>query len=111
MAQKELPTIGVLGVYTGRTLGDGKGGNGMAEIGEVMDHFYPGIMTLGMASMANTASREVLRQVPTVAELEQPADWRTGYDVYREKAIEKFGPTISLDGPHGTGNPDMREAE
>lgn len=108
--KKEMPTSGVLGVYTGRALGDADGGNGMKQIHEVMDHFYPGIMTLGIAHMAKTASKEVLRQVPAVADLAQPEDWAAGYSEYLKQGIAKFGETIMLDGPHGTGNPDMHEA-
>lgn len=101
--KKALPTLGVLGLYTGIYL------KSFSEIHETLDHFYPGIMTIDCAMMMPTGSKEVLRQVPAVAEIPQPTDWKAGYAEYARLGLEKFGPTIELDGPHGTGNPDMME--
>lgn len=108
--KKALPTLGVLGVYTGRVLSVG----GFDQIHEVLDHFYPGIMTLGCAMALPTAQKEVLRQVPAVAEIPSPgnnAEWGAKVSAYAALALEKFGPTIELEGPHGTGGPDMITTE
>ncbi len=98
---KPLPTLGVLGVYTGLVLKQG----GFSEIHDVMDHLYPGIMTLGCAHMAGTARKEVLRQHPEFAEL--PECDSGNWEQFASDALAKFGPTIDVVGPHGTGNPDM----
>jgi len=103
--RKALPTLGVMGVYSGICLSN------FGEIHETMDHFYPGIMQLGCAMMAKTASKEVLRQIPGVAGIEKPEDWKTGHAEYAQKALARFGPTIELTGPHGTGEPDMIDIE
>lgn len=105
MANKPLPTLGVLGVYTGILLKK----EGFGEIHEVMDHLYPGIMTMGLAYMAKTASKEILRQHPEFASL--PHCTKTNYQEFAAKALSTFGETITVDGPHGTGNPDMHEPE
>ena len=98
---KPMPTLGVLGVLTGIVLKD----HGFSEIHEVMDHFYPGIMTIGVAMMGDTARREVLRQHPELAEL--PPCTKENFVQYAADALARFGETISLIGPHGTGQPDM----
>ena len=99
--KKPMPTLGVMGVYTGILLKQG----GFGEIHEVMDHFYPGIMTIGVAMMADTAKREVLRQRPECLKLPDCED--IGYERFAARALATFGESIELDGPHGTGNPDM----
>jgi hypothetical protein len=104
-AQKEMPTLGVLGVATGILLKQG----GFGEIHEVFDHLYPGIMTLGVAHMSGTASREILRQVPGIADLGECNG--ENYERYAHAGLAKFGPTILVEGPHGTGNPDMFDGQ
>ena len=89
--RKAMPTLGVLGVYTGRVLKE----HGFGEIHEVFDHFYPGIMTLGCAAMAEDAAAEVARQVPGCVPWKDDDDWQE----YARRGLEAFGPTIELDGP------------
>lgn len=101
---KQLPTLGVLGVYTGIVLKK----RGFEEIHEVFDHLYPGIMTLGVAHMAGTARKEVLRQHPEFAEL--PKCDGSNYEQFAADALAKFGETIPIDGPHGSGGPSMWDA-
>ncbi len=101
MSKKYFPTLAVLGAYSGICL------DGFSGIHEVFDHFYPGIMTLGVASMAKTGSKEILRQHPEISELPEctQKNWRE----YSRIALEKFGSTMGLEGPHGTGGPDVKE--
>ena len=101
----QMPTLGVLGVYTGRVLGQG----GFSDIHAVLDHLYPGIMILGCALVAKTASREILRQHPEFGEL--PECTKETWSAYAEAALAKYGPTLSVTGPHGSGSPDIFEAE
>jgi hypothetical protein len=98
---KPMPTLGVLGVYTGIVLKE----HGASEIREVMDHFYPGIMTIGVAMMGQTARREILRQHPELAEL--PKCTSANCEQYAADALARFGETILMLGPHGSGQPDM----
>lgn len=104
MTQRELPTLGVLGIATGKVLEDG----GFAKIHEALDHLYPGIMTIGCAAVAQTAAKEVMRQHPEISDLGECTS--DNYVDYARRALDKFGPSIILDGPHGTGNPDMINA-
>jgi hypothetical protein len=103
--EKQMPTLGVLGVYTGIVLKQG----GFGEIHEVMDHLYPGIMTLSAARMAKTASKEVGRQHPELADLGECGSHN--YEQYSASALKRFGESIPIEGPHGTGNPDMFDGE
>ena len=97
--KKQLPTLGVLGLYTGICL------KSFSEIHKTLDHFYPGIMTLGVAAMGETARREILRQHPELAEL--PKCTSANYKQYAADALTRFGEAIPLVGPHGSGQPDM----
>jgi hypothetical protein len=83
--------LAVFGVVTGCLLEAEK----FAEIHEVMDHFYPGIMTIGLAAMLQTAIKEVERQVPRVKDFPYTGD----YEAYGKSVLAAFGPTIELDGP------------
>jgi hypothetical protein len=90
--KKAFPTLDVMGVYTGFVLNP----KGFAGTHEVMDHFYPGIMTIGTAAMAPNASKEIARQIPEVATVSgDPAKW----EEYGHDAVRLLGPTLELDGP------------
>lgn len=91
--KKEFDTLAVLGVYTGRVLEEG----GMNGIHEVMDHFYPGIMTIGLAVMADRAKEEVLAQHPELAEL--PECTGESYKDFVIEALKKLPKTLPLEGP------------
>jgi len=103
MTTKQMPTLGVLGTYTGFVLKRG----GFSEIHEVLDHLYPGIMTLGCAHMAKTAAKEIARQHPELAELGECI--KSNWEDYAHRGLARFGEFISVDGPHGTGTPDMHD--
>ena len=89
---KTFGTLAVLGVFTGRVLEE----KGFAGIHEVMDHLYPGIMTLGIAAMAKQAAAEIGRQVPGAVPWTEGDDWRD----YAAHAIETLGPALAILGPH-----------
>lgn len=99
MAIKAFPTIAVAGAYTGCLLEKGKFG----DIHEVFDHFYPGIMTLGLASMSKTVSAHLAKVIPRMTEL--PDVTPENYQDVARLAVEMFGPTIELDGPLADVNP------
>lgn len=97
---KDLPTLGVVGVFTGRLL---KQEDGMAEIHQVMDHLYPGIMTLGIAAMQPAAAKYLGDHVPKLREL--PACTRGNHADVARVALERFGETIRVEGPIKDINP------
>lgn len=89
--KQEFPTDAVCGIFTGICLG------GFADIHEVMDHLYPGVMTIGCAFLQTAASAEILRQHPTLTEL--GACEETNWEAWRDKAAAKFGPRMEVEGP------------
>ena len=89
---KAFPTLAVAGVYTGRLLQEG----GFNDIHEVFDHLFPGIMTLGIAAMSNTASAEVARQLPQLVGLGDVGD---DWQAYAATALRVLGPTLDVGGP------------
>lgn len=102
---KSLPTLDVVGAYSGRVLQVG----GFHGIHGVFDHLYPGIMTLGVAEMAATASAYLEQAEPRLASL--PAYVEGEHEAYAAAALKMFGPTIDVPGPHGSGGPDMKSRE
>ncbi len=105
MTSKEFPTLAVMGVYTGFVLG--KGPDGFAGIHEIMDHFYPGIMTIGVAAMSEDAADEVAFQRPEVKNVPgDPKDW----EAYAAACLAALGPTLKLDGPLNTDEGTIRKA-
>ena len=93
MILKPFGTLGVLGVVTGIVLEE----RGFGTIHEVMDHLFPGIMTIGCAVMSIRARDEILRQHPEFAALPEctPENWQQ----WAEDAIKRFGQTIDISGP------------
>lgn len=63
--KKSFRIESVLGIVTGFVLEDG----GFGGMQELMDHFYPGIMTIGCAAMSPAAKAEILRQHPKLREV------------------------------------------
>lgn len=101
MMIKPMPTLGVLGVATGIVLKE----KGFPEIREVLNHLYPGIMTIGCAVMADTAKREIIRQHPGLGHLAEVN--KDNYQLRAGQWLISLGETMDIDGPHGTGLPDM----
>lgn len=101
-AGREFPTLAVMGVFTGRVLEE----KGMGGIHEVMDHFYPGIMTIGVAAMQPTAALEVGRQIPNAPPWREGDDWRD----YGTRALAALGPTCTIVGPHHVTEQQKTEA-
>jgi hypothetical protein len=99
---KTFPTLAVCGVLSGRVLEE----KGFSGIHEVMDHFYPGIMTMGVAAMGDAAADEVARQVPTAPRWKESDDWRE----YGARCLSILGPTLDLVGPHRVTTDDAGKA-
>jgi hypothetical protein len=59
---KTFRMVALAGVVTGVVLEP----KGFGAISEVFEHLFPGIYTLGIAAMADTAAAEVRRQVPAL---------------------------------------------
>lgn len=109
MSSKAFPITDVLTVATGIMLAKG------ADFQGVMDHFYPGIMTIGCAAMQPSAAAEIVRQHPKVREfirvngeglsgnLEAIAD-------FIQLARVCFGDTLTLEGPLEVSNADVADA-
>lgn len=102
--KKAMPTLGVVGVSTGYVLKE----KGFGEIHEVMDHLYPGIMTMGCAAMMTTAADHLKAQIAELKDLPpcMGVNWR---DV-AAAALDKFGPTIEVDGPHDVNSETVAKA-
>ena len=91
--EKLFPTAGILGAFTGVVLVD----RGFNDIHDVLDHLFPGIMTLGCAAMQPHAAIEILRQHPSIVDLGPCTS--ENYQEWYTDAIDKFGPTMEIDGP------------
>lgn len=61
LMEKTFDTIAVLSITTGILT------RKMEDIYDVMDFFYPGIMTLGLAAMSGEAKKIILAQHPELA--------------------------------------------
>lgn len=91
--KKLFGTLAVVGAWSGVVLEEG----GMTGIHEVFDHLYPGIMTIGLMHMAKNGSKELLKQLPALAELPQINP--NNYEEVGRLSLKKFGPTLEVDGP------------
>jgi hypothetical protein len=94
MRLRAFKAITVLEVYSGFVLEDG---GGFGNVHDVMDHFWPGIMTLGCAAMSETAKKEVLRQHPELEKLGLPTE--KNWKAWRGRSLAKLPPTLELEGP------------
>jgi hypothetical protein len=105
--RKAFPTLAVVGAYTGIVLED----RGFGGIHEVFDFFYPGIMTLGVASMSDNIKELLIANRPDLK------DWsdvkKLGWQEFARAALEHFGPTIELESSGRDANFDglARELE
>jgi len=71
---------------------------GFNGIHEVMDHFYPGIMTIGCAAMGKDAAKEIQEQLPELASKLVPfqeGKWKE----WSEKVLSQLPETMELEGP------------
>ena len=91
MAKKQFPMHAALTIWTGRVCGD------FGEAHMLMDHFFPGIMTIGMAAMAYRGKAEVEAQFPRITEAAFLKDDWSQQGVIN--AIQHLGGTIELEGP------------
>jgi hypothetical protein len=103
---KNFPTVSVLTVSTGVMLEKG------ADFQSVMDHFFPGIFTLGCVAMQPTAAKEIYRQLPEVKAFadfwgEINAD---NCEAFLCATIERYGETLPLDGPLDVSNEQIESA-
>jgi hypothetical protein len=98
--KKNFPVGDVLTVATGIMLANGSDFHG------VMDHFCPGIMSIGCAAMQQNAADEIMRQHPKVREFcrvnkqirgETTEQWCRDF---LSLAKVHFGDTLELLGPH-----------
>lgn len=107
MTRKALPTLGVIGAASGCLLKD----KGFGEIHEVFDHFYPGIMTLGIAAMGYKIKPLICSQVPAVERYDSVRIERDGYATVAADALTEFGDTIELNSDPQHINPLALELE
>jgi hypothetical protein len=94
MNTKYFDIIDVMGAASGVLLKEG----GFGGIHEVMDHFFPGIMTIGCAAMSKHAAAEIFRQHPDVKQFCERNDPKD-YQVFAQKAKIEFPDTLALSGP------------
>jgi hypothetical protein len=93
--KKSFKTIDILPVASGLTLYNG----GFAGIQEVMDHFYPGIMTIGCAAMGKDAAEEVKKQLPDLtAKLAEPFQ-ESEWEEWSKGVLAQLPETMELEGP------------
>ena len=86
--RKTLPALSVAEVITGVCLQQPCG------MHEVMDHLYPGIMTLGTAMMQPAASKYLGEQFPALVALGQPAEGK--WEEYAAEIAENFPSTLEV---------------
>lgn len=109
MTAKELPLVDVLTVATGIMLAKG------ADFQGVMDHFYPGIMTIGCAAMQPAAADEIQRQHPKMREFIRVHGGGLSGNVqaiedFVQLARTCFGQTLTLEGPLEVSNAEVADA-
>lgn len=111
MAFKSFKTVTVLGIYSGLVLEEG----GFGGMHEVMDHFYPGIMTMGAAMMGERGAKEVVRQHPELVKVGLPKGSpyegkhsKLGWKAWRDKALASLPPTLKLKGPLEVDHTEIR---
>lgn len=108
--KKSFDIEDVLTVVTGVMLRKG------ADFQGVMDHLYPGIMTIGCAAMQPTAAEEIQRQHPKMREFCRVNEMHEGDDRigwcadFVQLARVSFGSTIQIDGPHEVSNARIQAA-
>lgn len=101
--RKSFKTTAVLGVYTGMLLEAG----GFGGIHEVLNHFYPGIMTIGCAVMGPTAQKEVLRQHPELEVLGLPTD--SDWEAWLARVLPELPSELELNGPLSISDQEIGE--
>lgn len=89
--KKSFPMHAALTIWTGRVCGD------FGEAHNLMDHFFPGIMTIGMAAMSERGKAEVESQFPRIAEAAFLRDDWSQQGVIN--AVQQLGSEIELEGP------------
>jgi hypothetical protein len=89
---KVFPADVVLSAYSGRFVCKDFG-----DVHELMDLFYPGIMTLGLAAMSTRAAAELRRQFPILGDV--PA-FREPWQEWKIAALAVLPPTFEVTGPH-----------
>lgn len=104
--KKQFKTLAVVGAYSGRLLEHGCFG----DIHDVFDHLYPGIMTLGVAAMADNASRELLIQEPRLMMFDEVAFQKLGIDQFKHSALCVLGESIEVDCPVHVSKTDIKSA-
>ncbi len=102
MGTKAFSTLAVMGVSSGLLLEEG----GFGKIHEVFDHFYPGIMTMGVAAMSSRAAAEVDRQVPNMVHPHPGEKWQT----FAKRGLVVLGDTIELSGPIAVSDDEASQA-
>ena len=106
MDSKQFPIAAIGGVLSGTCLEE----RGMAGIQSVMDHFYPGIMTIGCAAMQPAAAAEIRRQLPALAEWFGMFHHVKDYSAFVESTRREFGDTLPLDGPLEVSDSEVEAA-
>ena len=96
---KEFRLDAVLSVTTGISMCDSFG-----DVHEVFDHFYPGIMTIGVAMMSDRARERIFEQHPALRDIEVPSlNGARGDDAmailrpWLAAMSEVYGETIALE--------------
>lgn len=104
--KKKFKTLAVVGAHSGKLLEHG----GFGDIHDVFDHLYPGIMTLGVAAMADSAARELLAQEPRLMMFDEVAYQKLGIDSFKHAAIGVLGESVEIDGPVHVSKTDIKSA-
>ena len=66
---------------------------------QLMDHLYPGIMTIGTAAMQPHASAAIKSQHPRMAEFLRTACDPKDYEEFNQLSRVCFGSEMEIDGP------------
>lgn len=90
---KTFPTSAVLATFSGRVLVN------FSEIHHLLDHLYPGIMTIGCAMVLPAARTTIERQHPGIDQISPPQDWSDAgqREDYLRRAEGVFGASMAID--------------
>lgn len=93
VTKKSFRITPIMGVVSGIVLEDG----GWVDMQEVMNHFFPGIMTMGAVVMSPVAKEAILEQHPFLASVPLPTP--ATYKQWVQEEMSKLPAYLDLEGP------------
>lgn len=88
---KQFDTLAVVGAATGFLLEE----EGFHKIHEVFDYFWPGISTLGLIAMAESLTKEIIKQLPDIKIFVDTVNGNNWQDIAKD-SVNKLGEKVEL---------------